>query len=198
MTVLCQGIGDVLGVLGGDTSAWPTPPSPVLKEKNSCQQLDGGRRVGLWISRWPDGAPRGAVSTFCAEHGVSRKMFYALRYRGHEEGPAVVLESRLRRPKASLTRIGDEVTGHAVEVLVAVECSGLDYGPIMMFSFDEPHPLHRPSDTPGVHDKMKGPGRPGVLVFHTRISTAASPRAWVSSATSSSSCCSRLDGPSYP
>ena len=91
----------------------------------------------------------------------------------------MVLESRLRRPKASLTRIGDEVTGHAVEVLVAVECSGLDYGPIMMFSFDEPHPLHRPSDTPSVHDKMKGPGRPCVLVFHTRIATAASPRVWV-------------------
>ena len=98
MTVLCQGIGDVVGVLGGDTSAWPTPPSPVLKEKNSCQQLDGGRRVGLWISRWPGGAPRGGVSTFCAEHGVSSKTFYALPQRGHEEGPAVV-ESCSRRTK---------------------------------------------------------------------------------------------------
>ena len=37
------------------------------------------------------GAPRGGVSTFCAEHGVSRKTFYALPQRGHEEGPAVVV-----------------------------------------------------------------------------------------------------------
>ena len=26
---------------------------------------------------------------------------------------------------------------------------------------------------------MKGPGRPCVLVFHTRLATAASPRVWV-------------------
>ena len=44
----------------------------------------------------------------------------------------------------SPTRIGDEVTGHAVEVRAALECSGLDYGPI------------------GVHETMKvmGPAGP--------------------------------------
>ena len=29
-------------------------------------------RVRLAIAQWPDDAPRGAVSTFCAEHGISR------------------------------------------------------------------------------------------------------------------------------
>ena len=37
-------------------------------------------------------APRGAVSTFCAEHGISRKSFYELRKRTKVDGPAAVLE----------------------------------------------------------------------------------------------------------
>jgi hypothetical protein len=32
-------------------------------------------RVRLAISRWPQDAPRGAVSTFCVEYGISRKSF---------------------------------------------------------------------------------------------------------------------------
>lgn len=51
-------------------------------------------RVRLAISQWPDDAPRGAVSTFCAEHGISRKSFYELLKRARVEGPAAVLEPR--------------------------------------------------------------------------------------------------------
>jgi len=46
-------------------------------------------RVRLAISQWPDDAARGSVSTFCAEHGISRKSFYELRRRVKLEGPAV-------------------------------------------------------------------------------------------------------------
>ena len=49
-------------------------------------------RVRLAISQWPEDAPRGAVSTFCVEHGISRKSFYELRKRAMVEGPAAVLE----------------------------------------------------------------------------------------------------------
>src|SRR5699024_7515955 len=45
---------------------------------------------------------------------------------------------------------------------------------------------------------LEGPKRPSALFFQTRISTAASPSAWVSSTTSASSCSSRLDGPLRP
>ena len=34
--------------------------------------------VRLAIAQWPDDAPRAAVSTFCAEHGISYKSFYAV------------------------------------------------------------------------------------------------------------------------
>ncbi len=45
---------------------------------------------------------------------------------------------------------------------------------------------------------LEGPSRPSADFFHTRSSTAASPSAWVRSATSASSCCSRVDGPDLP
>ncbi|WP_369798507.1 helix-turn-helix domain-containing protein, partial [Mycobacterium sp. URHB0044] len=61
--------------------------------------------VRLAISQWPDDAPRGAVSTFCAEHGISRKSFYALRKRVKTDGPAAVLEPRTRRPKSSPSKL---------------------------------------------------------------------------------------------
>jgi putative transposase len=87
-------------------------------------------RVRLAISRWPDDAPRGAVSTFCAEHGISRKSFYELRKRAKVDGPAAVLEPRTRRPRTSPSKLSDEVKQQAVAVRAALEASGLDHGPI--------------------------------------------------------------------
>lgn len=97
-------------------------------------------RVRLAISQWPDDAPRGAVSTFCAEHGISRKSFYELRKRCRSDGPAAVLEPKTRRPKSSPSKLSDEVKDQAVAVRGALEASGLDLGPI------------------SVHDKMHAMG----------------------------------------
>jgi putative transposase len=87
-------------------------------------------RVRLAISQWPADAPRGAVSTFCAEHGISRKSFYELRKRVKVDGPAAVLEPRTRRPKSSPSKLSDEIKAQAVAVRAALEASGLDHGPI--------------------------------------------------------------------
>ena len=57
--------------------------------------------VRLAISQWSDDAPREAVSTFCAEFGISRNSFYELRKRAMLDGPAAVLEPRSRRPRSS-------------------------------------------------------------------------------------------------
>jgi len=97
-------------------------------------------RIRLAISQWPDDAPRGAVSTFCAEHGISRKSFYELRNRVKTDGPAAVLEPRTRRPKSNPSKLTDEVKQEAVAVRAALEASGLDHGPI------------------SVHDKMRALG----------------------------------------
>jgi transposase InsO family protein len=97
-------------------------------------------RVRLAISQWPDDAPRGAVSTFCAEHGISRKSFYELRKRAKVDGPAAVLEPRSRRPRSSPSKLSDDVKAQAVKVRAALEASGLEHGPI------------------SVHDKMRAMG----------------------------------------
>ncbi len=96
-------------------------------------------RVRLAIAQWPPDAPRGAVTTFCAEHSISRKTFHAIRKRALVEGQAAALEPRSRRPKSSPTKITAEVRQQAVAVRTALESSGLDCGPI------------------SVHDKMAAP-----------------------------------------
>jgi len=101
-------------------------------------------RVRLAIAQWPDDAPRGAVSTFCAEHSISRKSFYVLRKRAAADGPAAVLEPRSRRPQSSPSKLSDEVKNQALQVRAALEASGLDHGPI------------------SVHDKMHAMGLPQV------------------------------------
>lgn len=97
-------------------------------------------RVRLAIVQWPPDAPRGAVSTFCAEHGISRETFYAIRRRAATDGPAAALEPRSRRPNTSPSRVTDEVVQQALGVRAALEASGLDHGPI------------------SVHDKMRALG----------------------------------------
>src|SRR5579875_1652095 len=87
-------------------------------------------RVRLAIAQWPPKAPRGAVTTFCAEHGISRKTFYAIRNRALTDGQAAALEPRSRRPKNSPTRVGTDVVQAAIGVRAALEASGLDHGPI--------------------------------------------------------------------
>jgi putative transposase len=100
--------------------------------------------VRLAISQWPDDAPRGAVSSFCVEYGISRKSFYELRKRAGADGQAAVLEPRSRRPRASPAKLTDQVKQQAVAVRAALESSGLDHGPI------------------SVHDKMASMGLPAV------------------------------------
>lgn len=87
-------------------------------------------RVRLAIALWPADAPRGAVTSFCAEHQISRKTFYAILARARAEGQAAALEPRSRRPRSSPTRITEEVKQQALGVRTALESSGLDYGPI--------------------------------------------------------------------
>jgi putative transposase len=87
-------------------------------------------RVRLAIAQWPDDAPRGSVTTFCLEHDLSRKTFYAIRKRAQLEGQAAALEPRTRRPSTSPNRIAEDVKAQAVGVRAALERSGLDHGPI--------------------------------------------------------------------
>lgn len=64
---------------------------------------------------------------------ISRKTFYAIRARVVTDGPAAVLEPRSRRPRSSLSRVGQDVKQQALDVRAALERSGLDHGPVSVF-----------------------------------------------------------------
>lgn len=148
-------------------------------------------RVRLAITQWPPDAPRGAVSTFCAEHGISRKTFYEIRRRTVEDGPAAALEPKSRRPKVSPTKITEEVRQQAVGVRAALEASGLDHGPI------------------SVHDKMHAMGLEPVpstaslaRIFReagvARVEPKKKPRsAWRRFVYPAPNACWQLDGTEY-
>ncbi len=87
-------------------------------------------RVRLAIVQWPPDAPRGAVTTFCLEHDISRESFYAIRKRALVDGPAAALEPRSRRPNRSPAQLTGDIVEQAVGVRAALERSGLDHGPI--------------------------------------------------------------------
>lgn len=102
-------------------------------------------RIRLAIAQWPDDAPRGAVSTFCIEHDITRKTFYAIRARSRDEGQAAALEPRSRRPKISPTRLSEDLKQEALKVRAALESSGLDHGPISVHDKMVSLGMHAPS-----------------------------------------------------
>ena len=131
------------------------------------------------------------MSTFCAEHGISRKSFYELRKRAVNEGPAAVLEPKSRRPHSSPSRVSEEVKEHAIAVRAALEASGLDHGPI------------------SVHDKMHAMGLDAVpsiaslaRIFRekgvARLEPKKRPRAaWRRFVYPAPNACWQLDGTEY-
>lgn len=102
-------------------------------------------RIRLAIAQWPGDAPRGAVTTFCAEHGITRKTFYAIRARALDEGQAAALEPRSRRPKTSPNRLSEDLKQEALKVRAALESSGLDHGPISVHDKMVSLGMHAPS-----------------------------------------------------
>ena len=82
------------------------------------------------IASWPADAPRGAVTRFCREHGVSREWFYATRKRVLLEGLPQALVPRSRRPTTAANRIPDQVEKLAVAVRERLKREGWDYGPL--------------------------------------------------------------------
>lgn len=85
--------------------------------------------VRLAISRWPDKAPRGAVSAFCKKYGLSRSWFYELLDRARSEGPAAAVSQRSKAPRSSPQRISDQAAGLAVSIRLDLGDQGCYDGP---------------------------------------------------------------------
>lgn len=83
------------------------------------------------IVTWSKDAPRGAVSKFCREQGISRSQFYEIRRRAETEGPVAAM---LPRPRSSPVRhrqaIPVEVEELAVRIRKELDDEGWDAGPV--------------------------------------------------------------------
>ncbi|UFS58665.1 integrase core domain-containing protein [Subtercola endophyticus] len=84
----------------------------------------------LIIASWPDDAPRGAVSRFCREHGVSREWFYATRKHIAGAGLPDALVARSSRPKTSPAKVSELIERLALEARARLAGEGWDNGPI--------------------------------------------------------------------
>jgi putative transposase len=148
-------------------------------------------RVRLAIVQWPPDAPRGAVTTFCLEQGISRETFYAIRKRAQTDGPAAALEPRTRRPIASPSKLSAEVAHQAIGVRAALEQSGLDHGPI---SVHEKMRSLRMEPVPAVSSLARIFRDAGVARLEPKKKPRASYRRFVYPAPNA---CWQLDGTEY-
>jgi putative transposase len=83
------------------------------------------------IVTWSEDAPRGAVSRFCREAGISRSQFYEIRRRARVEGSVAAM---LPRPRSSSVRHRQAVTVEVEELAVRIrkelDDEGWDAGPV--------------------------------------------------------------------
>ena len=86
------------------------------------------------IANWPENTERGAVTRFCERHGISRSVFYKIRYKiraqVRELGPVGATEPGSRRPHHSPSRTDPAVLEHALAVRTWLVERGLDAGPL--------------------------------------------------------------------
>lgn len=90
-----------------------------------------GMDVRALVVAFGQDPPRGAVSRFCREHGVSRSWFYQLRARAAAEGPLAALSPRRRDPgRRSPLAIPVAVEEAAVLLRKELADAGWDHGPV--------------------------------------------------------------------
>lgn len=82
------------------------------------------------MTSWPENAPRGAVATFCLEHGVSRAWFYKIRSRSLKDGRLEAMRLVSTRPRESPHQTAPEIEQLALSIRADLEREGWDYGPI--------------------------------------------------------------------
>jgi transposase InsO family protein len=83
------------------------------------------------IVTWSEDAPRGAVSKFCREHGVSRSQFYDIWTRAKTEGPVAAMLPRPRPvPVRHRQAVPLEIEELAVRIRKDLIDDGWDGGPV--------------------------------------------------------------------
>ena len=97
------------------------------------------------IVQFPDRPARGAVTRFCTEHGISRRVFYKIREQAREQGPVEASEPVSRRPRASPRRTDTEIIEIALKTRRWLREQGWDCGPLSVLDRMERDGLQPPS-----------------------------------------------------
>jgi transposase InsO family protein len=82
------------------------------------------------IATWPDDVARGAVAAFCAEHRISRSVFYKIRALARERGAGAVIAPGSRAPVRSPGRVDRAAVEQALAMRADLARRGLDHGPL--------------------------------------------------------------------
>ena len=101
--------------------------------------------VRLLVASFPEDAPRGAVTRFCAEHGISRSWFYEMRARARAAEGYEELFPRSRAPKNRPQQISPQVADLACELRSKLQREGWDCGPLSVQVQMRGHNLPVPS-----------------------------------------------------
>jgi putative transposase len=88
-----------------------------------------GMDVRALVAAWPADAPRGAVTRFCREHGISRSWFHELRARALAD-PQLGVLARSRRPLRSPSATSMLVEDLIVRARKELGDEGWDAGPL--------------------------------------------------------------------
>jgi putative transposase len=86
------------------------------------------------VAMWPADAPRGAVTAFCTEHGVSRAWFYKVRSEAKSVGVLKALETKRPVPLTSPGSTTREMTKLLLETRADLESEGKDHGPLSVIA----------------------------------------------------------------
>lgn len=82
------------------------------------------------IVAWPQEAPRGAVTRFCGQVGISRSQFYEIRSRAELEGTEAAMLRRRPSTARSPLAVRVEVEELAVRIRKELADQGWDHGPL--------------------------------------------------------------------
>jgi putative transposase len=91
-------------------------------------------KVRLLVVSWPDDAPRGAITAFCEEHGVSRSWFRKIRATAQSVGIARAVEPSSTRPATSPNRTPDDIVVLALKIRADLKADGWDHGPLSVLA----------------------------------------------------------------
>lgn len=93
-------------------------------------QMIPDAKIRWLVASWPTDAPRGAVTAFCHEHGVSRSWFYQVRAAAVANGAWGAMELASTRPHVSPGRVDAQLVQWVLLVRSQLQEAGFDFGPL--------------------------------------------------------------------